>query len=277
MTVQRILIKLVTAGVLPGVAQRLLRKRTWRIESGEAAGLRLAFPQNLDYILGSSEIPMQQFIARHLSAGGVFYDIGANVGFFSLLAGKRVGPEGFVCSFEPLPENVRAIRRNALLNGMTNVSVFEVAVDAESGTGELFLTEWDGGSFLSSTGVAPQEPLQRRTVRVVALDDFIEAEGLRPPTLVKIDVEGVEMGVLRGMLRTLETFKPVLVYEVDDGDKAAFERRWRALDHFAAGIGYEVTHLDDSYPNLDWHVGHSVAMPGHIPSRSGESRNGEYV
>jgi FkbM family methyltransferase len=259
--VQRVLLKLYTAGVLPPPARAFVRNRSWTVECGEARGLTIAFPQNLDYVRGSTEPPIQKCIARYLASGGVFYDIGANVGFFSLLAARRVGPQGFVYAFEPLADNVAAIRRNVRLNGFANVTVHQVAVDARSGEGELLLTAWDGGSSLATAAGAPAQPLQRHTVRVVALDDLIQQEGLRPPTLVKIDVEGVEGGVLAGMVKALAAFRPVLVYEVDDRDAHSFERRWKELDQFVSGFGYRVTHLESSYPNLRWHVGHSLAVP----------------
>jgi FkbM family methyltransferase len=259
--VQRGLLKLFEAGLLRGPVKPLLARRTWRVQAGEAAGLKFSFPQNLDFLRGSTERPVQRCVAAHLGPGDVFYDVGANVGFFSLLATKRVGPDGFVYALEPVAENASTVRRNARLNGLANVSVFEVAADATSGVGELLMTDWDGGSSLSDTSVAPNHPTERRAVRVIALDDLIEAERLRPPTVVKIDVEGAEMRVLDGMKRTIERFKPVLVYEVDDGDKAAFERRWQALDERVRGFGYRVTHLEPSYSNLHWQVGHSMAVP----------------
>jgi FkbM family methyltransferase len=260
--VQRVLLKMLTAGLLPAPARHYLIRRPWRIEEGEAAGLKLGLPQNLEFVRGSSEMPVQRCIAGHLAPGSVFYDVGANIGFFSILAAKRVQRHGAVYAFEPLTENAAAIQRNASMNGLTNVSVSEVAVDETSGTGSLLLTDWDGGSSLSTALVAPSASVGQRAVRVIALDDLIESGGVRPPTLVKIDVEGAEFGVLRGMVRTIAAFKPALVYEVDDGDREAFHRRWEALDQFVSRLGYKVTHLENSYSHLDWNVGHSLAVPG---------------
>ena len=98
---------------------------------------------------------------------------------------------------------------------------------------------------------------QTLTVPLLRLDDLLDSTP--PPTIVKIDVEGAELGVLQGMTETIRRFKPVLIYEVDDGDRDAFERRWTALDDFVRGLGYNVRRLESSYPNLKWHVGHSVA------------------
>lgn len=261
MIAQRALLRLCEAGLLRGPLKPLLARSVWSVQAGEAAGLKFGFPQNLDFVRGSTEPPVQRCVAAHLGPGDVFYDVGANVGFFSLLATRCVGPDGAVYAFEPVNENAAAIRRNVRLNGLRNVSVFEVAVEEQSRTGSLYVTKWDGGSSLSTVAVAPADFVEQRTVQVMSLDQLIESNRLRPPRLVKVDVEGAELGVFRGMLKTIEAFRPTLVYEVDDGDRAAFVRRWKVLDDFVTALGYRVTHLEDSYSNTNWYVGHSLAVP----------------
>jgi FkbM family methyltransferase len=264
---QRLLLKLLDAGLLRGPLVHALEGRTWQVQAGEASGLKIAFPQNLDFVRGCTEPPMQRCVATHLRPGGVFYDIGANVGFFSLLAARRVGPGGAVYAIEPVRENADAIRRNAGLNDFAHVQVFDVAIDEAKRTGELFVTKWDGGSSLSTAAVAPADALEQRAVDVVSLDELVESRRLRPPTLVKIDVEGAELGALRGMQDTLRRHRPIVVFEVDDGDHGALIRRWKELDDFVTGLGYDVTHLENSYRNIHWFVGHSLALPRRSSSR----------
>jgi FkbM family methyltransferase len=247
--------------MLPEFGRRLLRDRAWTIEGGDGAGLKFRLPQNHDYLTGTSELPVQQALAGQLRPGGVFYDVGANVGFFSLLAAKRLGPAGCVCAFEPVAENAASVRANAKINRFANINVFELAAGRTSGTAELLLTDWDGGGSLSNSAVRPSEPVSRRQVRVVALDDWIPAERLPKPGVVKIDVEGVELEVLQGMSKTIAEFKPVLLYEVDDGRKDSFHRRWKELDDYVAGFGYSINHLKSSYANSGWNVGHTLALP----------------
>ncbi len=217
MTYQRALLRLCSLPVLRGPGQTFLRRRVWRVERGTGAGLRIRFPQNQDYITGMSELPVQNEIARGLRPGGVFYDVGANVGFFSLIAGRLVGAQGQVCAFEPNPPNAAAIRDNAGLNGMTNVRVFEVAAGQDTKTAELWRTDWDGGGVLSSSAVKPATTVDRIVVQVVSLDHFILAEHLPPPTFVKIDVEGAELEALHGLRESILRWRPVLLYD----------RRWR--------------------------------------------------
>ena len=261
MSCQRAFLRIFSSRPLRSFGERYLRSRVWTIEGGEGAGLKFSFPQNREFISGTSEIPVQQIVARYVRAGDVFYDVGANVGFFSVIAARFVGPSGSVCAFEPVAENVVAIRKNAALNSFNHLRAFEVAVGATGREQELFLTEWDGGSSLSTSAVRPSEPASRRTVRVVPLDDFIAAEKLPCPTFVKIDVEGAELEALQGMERTISEAKPKLLYEVDDGDRRSFQRRWQELDSYVAGLGYTITRLPSAYPNVNWQVGHSLAVP----------------
>jgi FkbM family methyltransferase len=239
----------------------MLRSRAWTVEAGPAAGLKMCFPQNPDYISGTSEPPVQRELARRLERGGVFYDVGANVGFFSLLAARLVGDRGHVCAFEPHPRNAAAIADNARLNGMSQVRVFDVAIGASARRDELLMTEWDGGAALSNLPLGPSAAVARTEVEVVPLDEFVPARGLPEPTFVKIDVEGAELEVIEGMTRTITRCKPVLLYEVDDGDDQTFRRRWAELDDRVRALGYEVLHLESAYPMLNWCVGHSVALP----------------
>jgi FkbM family methyltransferase len=257
---QRTLLRLYTRGLLPG-GKRLLRRRVWTVEGGAGAGLKLRFPQNLDYVSGSSEKPVQDAMAEHVKRDSVFYDVGANVGFFSLLAARLVGPGGRVHSFEPVSENAASVRENARLSGLSNVTVHEVAVGRAGGSQELLLTAWDGGATLSTSVVKPPNPSGRRVVRLVALDDYIKAERLPAPHFVKIDVEGAELDVIEGMARTIAESRPALLYEVDDGDRERFDRRWTELDDRVTALGYRVMRLGQSYPNRNWFVGHSLARP----------------
>jgi FkbM family methyltransferase len=261
MTYQRLLLWVLASGWLGSAARRILGRRVWTIEGGQGAGLKFSDIRNPEYILGSSELPVQEALARQIRPGDVFYDVGANLGFFSVIAAKLVGPTGQVYSFEPVTENAASIRLNAGLNKLPNLTPFELAVGSHAGNLELLLSDWNGGASLSPAAVKPTEAVARRTVRVVALDDFIAEQRLRPPTFVKIDVEGFELEVMQGMAKTIAACQPTLLFEVDDGDRTVFERRWRELDDYIAGFGYRIVHLADSYANTKWYVGHSLARP----------------
>ena len=105
------------------------------IENGHLAGYRWQRSQRYvsGYWLGHYELPIQECLVRELKPGDVFYDIGANAGFFTLLGSKCVGPTGQVFAFDPLPENVHSIRSQVKLNGLENCSVVEAAVSDQQG------------------------------------------------------------------------------------------------------------------------------------------------
>jgi len=84
--------------------------------------------------LGSYEFDKQQAFASTVLAGDVVYDVGAHVGFYTLLAAELVGPTGQVIAFEPLPRNLKFIKQHVALNNYTNVTVFGSAVSDHSGT-----------------------------------------------------------------------------------------------------------------------------------------------
>lgn len=189
------------------------------ILSGPLAGKRwLSTSGTHGCWLGTYEAPLQRLLADALRPGDVFYDIGANVGFFSLLASQRVGA-GRVIAFEPLPANLELLRRNLALNGADNVSIVDAAVADTSGRARFTV----GGS--ASQGALADEGIE---VAVVALDEL----DLPPPTVMKIDVEGAESRVLAGAVRLLTHHRPVIFLS-----SHGF-RQYDACTRFLEGVGY---------------------------------------
>ena len=118
---------------------RLVRRGVHVIPHGPAQGLRFDPCGSLPgYALGTTEPEEQEALVSWLQSGQVFYDIGANVGFFAVLAARLVGPTGKVYAFEPFPQSTEAIRKNAALNGFEQiVEVWQGAVSDRSGVGRL--------------------------------------------------------------------------------------------------------------------------------------------
>lgn len=232
-----------------------------RVAAGEGAGLKIVpLEGDREIAEGSYEVPVQAALVANLAEGGVVYDIGANIGFFSLLAARRVGPRGRVYAFEPVPRNVAAIERSARLNEFAGLEVLPLAAGAETGVAELNVARHIGGAVLASVGTPPD----RRgaiTVEVVTIDDVVAARGLLPPSLVKIDVEGAELDVLRGMRATLAAHRPVLICELDDATVPGLEEKTAALVALLAELGYAPERLAPAYGDIAWQVAHFVARP----------------
>jgi FkbM family methyltransferase len=185
---------------------------------------------------GSLEVGVQEALVRHLGPGGVMYDIGANIGFFSLLGARLAGPEpGHVYAFEPAPENAEAIRINAARNDFSNVTVIVKAAGATAQRVRLQLVDDAAWSKLQDYG---EHPLTEEVIEVdqVAVDDLLEAGEIRPPTVVKIDVEGAELSVLEGMRNTIARHQPVVICELHDTN--------REFVAAVSELGYRVVNLD---------------------------------
>ncbi len=154
--------------------------------------------------IGSYEHAKQRLFAAQLKRGYTVYDLGANVGFYSLLASVLVGSEGHVYSFEPVERNLRFLRSHLKLNCVTNCSVLDVAV----GNSER-MAAFDPGPNYSS-GHLTDAPHGATSVRVVTLDGLVAAGRLQPPHLIKCDIEGAEYDALCGARNILAEHAPVI-------------------------------------------------------------------
>jgi FkbM family methyltransferase len=133
--------------------------------------------------------------------GDVVYDIGANMGLFSIMLGHRVGAGGLVVSFEPQTQVFEHLQTNIRLNGLQNVRAFRKALGADTEAAFVSIAKESVLSRLRAAEDSPPGP--REAVDVVVGDEFVKAEDLPVPRLVKIDVEGAEYGVIRGLTKTL--------------------------------------------------------------------------
>ncbi|NEO36987.1 MAG: FkbM family methyltransferase [Moorea sp. SIOASIH] len=230
------------------------------LNNGVGAGLKFhGDGSNPDFARGTYELPLQNALASCLNRDHIFYDIGANIGFFTIIAAKLVGSSGQVYAFEPVPNNADIILRNVELNSFSNVTVFPQAVSDSTGTGELLLAHHSGGATLATAGTPP-DLRGEMTVDLVSIDDLVSQKTLKPPTVVKIDVEGAEINVLRGMIQTIKEFQPILIYEVDDGNQESFKLKNKTIEMFIDSLGYKIMPLEPAYPNIPWYVGHAIAF-----------------
>ena len=166
------------------------------------------------FALGTSDPLEQKVLSDHLRPGSVFYDIGANVGFFAVLGARLVGRTGKVYAFEPFPDTARIARENIERNGFTHAEVVEAAVSDHDGTSQFVISSANTNYHLPKSGDAEDAVQQGITVRTVLIDGLIEAGVTQPPAVVQIDAEGAELSVLRGMAKTVRQWSPVILCEV---------------------------------------------------------------
>ena len=133
---------------------------------------------------------------RFVGGGMNVIDIGANIGYYTLLAAKLVGDKGKVFAFEPEPRNHTLLLKNIELNGYKNIIPRQQAVSSKSGKVKLFLHEVESGAH--SLYEVRKDAREAIVVDAVSLDEFFAGKEY-PIDIIKIDVEGAEMTVLLGM------------------------------------------------------------------------------
>jgi FkbM family methyltransferase len=162
------------------------------------------FIQHYVYVFGVWEPMISDWIAGHVRPGDIVVDVGANVGYHTLLAASLVGPAGSVVSFEPEPSIVDHLRRNVAANGFSNVTIVPKAVGGEPGATTIFRSS-SANSGESSTidrwNGAGAAGIEVERVRIG--DEIAESRWSRI-RLVKIDAEGDELAVLTGAAPVLE-------------------------------------------------------------------------
>ncbi len=231
-----------------------------RVMRGRLAGARINLGGSfIRYLTGDAEPEVQDALAQLIEPGQTVYDVGANIGFFTILCSRLVGPQGRVYAFEPIPQNLATLRRNVALNGLTNVVVVEKALSSSTGTAEMFVSPWSAFHSLNVAGASKQDnhgpEAGEIVVQTVTLDEFLQDGDVRAPDLVKIDVEGAELIVLAGMGETLRTRKPLLLCELHDTNAAYAE--------FVDSIDYRVRLVDEDGDDVA-HAGrnvHTIAWP----------------
>lgn len=160
----------------------------WELRSLEPAG---------DF---GKERHILELLASTVRPGDVVYDIGSNFGFYTVLLAKAVGPNGVVIAVEPESQSYDHLQENLKLNALTNVRSFRLGLGDQSGEAKLFLGEVAGASSL---GQSSETAHSYKWVQVVEGDHLVEEKSLPVPRVVKIDVEGHEWAVIRGLCQTL--------------------------------------------------------------------------
>jgi FkbM family methyltransferase len=196
------------AGLTWPVTAQTFFDRPMQVHLPDLVGVKL-------YQYGFFEEGLTRAIIEKLQPGDTFVDIGAHVGYYSMLASLLVGAEGHVVSFEPTPRTRGELFANTA--GLGNVEVVPMA--AWDATERLTLQDfgWRQSSFSSvaAARVNGKQRFESIEVEAVAVDDWLGAHGM-VPDFIKIDAESAEQRVLRGLRCTIEQHHPILSLEVGD-------------------------------------------------------------
>ncbi len=188
--IARFPLRLLPGGMAVPILRGPLKGKKWIVGSQRHA-----------FWLGAYEPEVQELMAQELRRGTTFYDVGANVGFYSLLSSFRLDP-GRVFAFEPLPSNINYLCKHLELNHVQNVHVLQVAISNDIGTANFQSESTGAMGRLDSAGNVQ--------VKVSTLDALIQSGQITPPDFIKIDIEGLEFNALLGAQNCFHKFRPTL-------------------------------------------------------------------
>jgi len=193
--------------------------------------------------LGTYEPELQVALRESLRPGMTVYDVGANIGYVTLMLAHNVGPSGKVFAFEALPDNVERIKKNLDLNNLTNVTIVSGAVTDRTGPVVFYVHDSVGmGKAAGSAGRREEQYKAEISVPGLSLDEFVFQQGNQLPDVVKMDIEGGEVLALPGMRRILAEHHPLMLLELHgpESEKAA----WETL----TAAGYTLRAMENGYP-----------------------------
>ena len=167
--------------------------------------------------LGAYEKQDYDELISIMPVGGVFLDVGANIGIYTLAMARAAGSSGSVHSFEPNPASFERLSHHVFQNGLVNVRLNQVAVGSEEGRAKLNTPtkENTGAASLLSTNMPARFEARPIEVQVTSLDTYCTRHAFDRLDVIKIDCQGYEIQVLEGASNVLQTFRPRLLLEYD--------------------------------------------------------------
>src|ERR1043166_6475041 len=226
-----------------------------RVDAGPARGLvyPVRLPQEKGVWTGTYETEFASGLADAVRLGDVCFDIGSWHGFYGGV--MAVAGASKVIVFEPLPANCERIRRLIELNPELPIELVDTAVADRPGRTEFQVMGQESMGKLAESPFQPEHTSTRRiSVELVSLDDLLAQARIPAPGLIKIDVEGGELLVLRGAAELLRTYQPVLFLELHSPELA------RDCRNFLEALGYEIELLKEEGP-VDPQICHFRAGP----------------
>jgi len=218
-----------------------------RVAAGELSGmwLSLDLQSEKDYWLGTYEPDLQAAVRDLVRPGMTVYDLGANIGYLTLLFATAVGTEGRVVAFEPLPSNLERLKAHVARNSLgSRVTIVPAATADRRGRRRFHVRVSGGMGKLEGAAGRPVQGGHSIVVETIDLDSYVAGWKGQPPDVIKIDIEGGEILALPGMRRILRQARPAILLEVH-GPQAA-----RVIRQEMENAHYVLHHLRRPYPAL---------------------------
>ena len=186
---------------------------------------------------GCYDKPLGSLLQKLLTTRSIVIDVGANIGYYSLLA-SRICKEGMVYALEPVPHLFDELTQNIQLNQATNIRSFQLAAGEEEKQGVIYLSSEDNQG-MSSMAIPENYSGNTTDINVVSLDTWQELKELPSIDLIKIDVEGYEIPVLKGMQGLITLHQPVILIEINPETLAYFGQNAGQVMELITESGYQ--------------------------------------
>ncbi len=227
-------------------------KGSWRTFTHDGLTLRLDLSNTVDHAVyfGYAD-EGDEHLAQRIRPDHTIIDVGGNIGFRALKFGRLV-PQGRVVSFEPDPENFIRLRGHLDMNDATNVTPVELGIGPEERTFKLYrVVESNPGMNRILPEGEGRDRFSHKEVRVAPLSTALEGTGVVRVDVIKVDVEGFELAVLKGSEDVLRRDRPLLFVELDDDNLLENGTSARALIDWLKGLGYRVNEAVTDTPVPD--------------------------
>ncbi len=205
------------------------------------------------YLSGQYEPNTMVVLQKLLSPGDIFFDVGANIGCFSLYAARIVGAKGHVFAFEPSYREYNRLVENVLLNDITNVTTINVAVSDLEGKGMLNIAceRHSGQNTLGQDYVYKGvKSIATEEVDTITLDKFVRTISIDRVDVIKLDIEGWEYKALLGACEILKKYRPALIIEITGIKLIANRNCIVQLESLLSNLGYRFWDIDDKTAEL---------------------------
>ena len=204
-------------------------------------GMKIRFPARWSrYYPADYENENYLFLQKTVKPGWHLIDIGAHFGLFSTCASQLTGPKGKIICFEPTPVTFSILKKTLALNHCDNVTPIQAAVSDKEGTATFYMGEMDGCNSNSlidnNMGGGGKSGYEIKTVTI----DGIVSENAMSPDLIKVDAEGAELEVLKGAIKTLEKYKPIVIIGLHPFSFTDKPATLGAIWDLVISIGYKI-------------------------------------
>ena len=191
---------------------------------------------------GTWDKPVLEACIACLQPGDVFYDLGANVGYMSIETASLFKDAIRIYAFEPQPNLAHIVALSARLNHFQNLAIYDIMLGKQEGVSNLFIPSHS----IHASSISRESNSRSIACKVETLDNLVARGNIPPPNVIKIDVEGGELDVFRGMQNIIRGITPYIIFEADDNmDRFGYDRE--DLFNFILNLtDYQFLHIMDS-------------------------------